>query len=88
MYFRTSVYFKTSEKKTSTDSNRISEEIFPALSASGWEVCFKGLVSHQEFAGSNSCWRPFFGTNRLDDLESFYNPSYLNHPFIILALFV
>jgi hypothetical protein len=36
----------------------------------------KGLVSHQEFAGSNSCWRPFFGTNRLDDLESFYNPSY------------
>jgi hypothetical protein len=37
----------------------------------------KGLVSHQEFAGSNSCWRPFFGTNRLDDLESFYNPSYI-----------
>ena len=37
----------------------------------------KGLVSHQEFVGSNSCWRPFFGTNRLDDLESFYNPSYI-----------
>ena len=36
---------------------------------------FKGLVSHQEFAGSNSCWRSFFGTNRLDYLESFYNPS-------------
>ena len=31
------------------------------------EYYFKGLVSHQEFAGSNSCWRPFFGTNRLDD---------------------
>jgi hypothetical protein len=37
----------------------------------------KGLMSHQEFAGSNSCGRPFFGTNRLDDLESFYNPSYI-----------
>ena len=30
-------------------------------------IKFKGLVSHEEFAGSNSCWRPFFGTNRLDD---------------------
>jgi hypothetical protein len=31
----------------------------------------------REFAGSNSSWRPFFGTNRLDDLESVYNPSYI-----------
>jgi hypothetical protein len=31
MYFCTSVYFKTSEKKTHTDSDKISEEIFPNL---------------------------------------------------------
>jgi hypothetical protein len=35
------------------------------------------LMSHREFVGSNSCWRPFFGTNRLDDLEIFYNPSHI-----------
>ena len=31
MYFCTSVYFKSSEKKTSTDPDKISEEIFPNL---------------------------------------------------------
>jgi hypothetical protein len=46
------------------------------LSSDYWAY-IKGLVSHQEFAGSNSCWRPFFGTNRLDDLESVYNLSYI-----------
>jgi hypothetical protein len=29
MYFCTSVYFKTSEKKTPTDPDKISKEIFP-----------------------------------------------------------
>jgi Fe-S cluster biosynthesis and repair protein YggX len=32
MYFCKSVYFKTSEKKTPTDPDKISEEIFPNLS--------------------------------------------------------
>jgi hypothetical protein len=31
VYFCTSVYFKTSEKKIPTDSGKISEEIFPNL---------------------------------------------------------
>jgi hypothetical protein len=31
MYFRTSVYFKTSEKKPLTDTDKIFEEIFPNL---------------------------------------------------------
>jgi hypothetical protein len=31
MYFNTSVYFKTSEKRTPTDPDKISEEIFPNL---------------------------------------------------------
>jgi hypothetical protein len=31
MYFSTSVYFKTSEKKTPTDPDKISEEMFPNL---------------------------------------------------------
>ncbi len=31
VYFYTSIYFKTSEKKTSTDPNKISEEIFLSL---------------------------------------------------------
>jgi hypothetical protein len=35
------VYFKTSEKKTPADPDNISEEIFPNLYASCWEVCFE-----------------------------------------------
>ena len=31
VYFCTSVYFKTSEKKTPIDADKISEEIFPNL---------------------------------------------------------
>jgi hypothetical protein len=31
MYFCTPVYFKTSEKKTPADPDKISEEIFPNL---------------------------------------------------------
>ena len=35
VYFCTSVYFKTSEKKTPTDPDKISEEIFPNTQAVG-----------------------------------------------------
>ena len=70
------------------DAEKPRGKRLPNLNILSYQVCkwlgveidktlLKGLVSHQEFAGSNSCWRPFFGTNRLDDLESVYNPSYI-----------
>jgi hypothetical protein len=54
----------------------------------------KGLVSHQEFAGSNSCWRPFFGTNRLDwsgkclqSVRHIFEPSFYN-PCSFCVIFI
>ena len=54
MYCCTSIYFKTSEKKTPIDPDEISEEIFPSL----YTLCIMprsrlgpGNESHQNKAG-------------------------------------